>query len=106
MKKLLICGFVNFLLIHANANDYSKVRFDNLNSGFIENRGQVKDQRGNTNEDVKFLYSCKLFNLQLKERGFSYELFRITKTPRKYPEYQSGPNDDDAGSFETMISTN
>jgi hypothetical protein len=50
------------------------------NAGFVENRGQVIDQRGKMNKDVLFIYANGNFNLQLKKNGFSYELFEDGKT--------------------------
>lgn len=48
-------------------------------SGFVENKGQVSDQYQHPNPTVKYIYANGLFNLQLKEDGFSYELFELVK---------------------------
>ncbi len=45
-------------------------------SGFIQNKGQVKDQNGKARPDVLYIFSEENFNLVLKSDGFSYELFR------------------------------
>src|SRR6187431_1099342 len=45
--------------------------------GFIENKGQLRDASGKANTAVKFIYSDRLFNLQLTQKGFSYELFQV-----------------------------
>ncbi|MEP7128050.1 MAG: hypothetical protein ABI729_04240, partial [Chitinophagales bacterium] len=65
--------------------------------GFVENKGQVIDQRGNANGNVRFIFADKYFNLQLKEDGFSYELFE-EKLPQNLSEsgLKSGlPNESD-----------
>src|SRR6478735_3276131 len=49
-------------------------------AGFVENKGQVMDQRGKINKEVLFIYANGNFNLQLKRNGFSYELFEEGKT--------------------------
>lgn len=45
-------------------------------SGFIPNKGQVYDQQGTANRGVKYLLREGGFQLQLRQTGFSYELFR------------------------------
>ncbi|MBK9732209.1 MAG: SBBP repeat-containing protein [Chitinophagaceae bacterium] len=56
--------------------------------GFLENKGQVKNTSGKINDKVKFIYSRDLFNLELKQGGFSYELFQAVP---------AGDNMDEAG---------
>lgn len=63
---------------------------------FMENMGQVVDQHGKKNKEVKFIYAEGLFNLQLKQDGFSYELFEITKEPACMSEAGWVPASDDA----------
>jgi len=45
-------------------------------TGFIENKGQIKDQNGRAPSDVRYIFLGHNFNLVLKEGGFSYELFQ------------------------------
>ncbi|MGB3075408.1 MAG: SBBP repeat-containing protein, partial [Chitinophagales bacterium] len=52
---------------------------------FVENKGQVVDQKGNSNSSVRFIFADRYFNLQLKESGFSYELFE-EKLPQNLTE--------------------
>ena len=49
--------------------------------GFMENKGQVKDQNNHIRQDIRYIYSGKNFNLVLKDDGFSYELFRFEESP-------------------------
>ncbi len=44
--------------------------------GFIENKGQFFDQNNKVNRDVLFLFSDPGFHVQLKQNGFSYEVFK------------------------------
>lgn len=49
--------------------------FQIRSQGFVENKGQVTDQAGNSNDSLLFLYVQEHFKLQLKSNGFSYELW-------------------------------
>ena len=49
--------------------------------GFMENKGQIKDQNNHIRQDIRYIYSGKNFNLVLKDDGFSYELFRFEENP-------------------------
>jgi len=44
--------------------------------GFLPNKGQVYDQDGKANKSVKFLYRDGPLQFQLRDKGFSYEIFR------------------------------
>ncbi|MCS6991131.1 MAG: SBBP repeat-containing protein [Chitinophagales bacterium] len=46
-------------------------------AGFRKNLGQIKNQYGEVNGEVLYMYSADDFNLQLKKNSFSYELFQI-----------------------------
>jgi hypothetical protein len=43
--------------------------------GFIENKGQIIDQKGKTNPDVKYLLNTPGLNVQLRKNGFSYDVY-------------------------------
>jgi hypothetical protein len=43
-------------------------------SGFIENKGQIKDQFGKSNNDVLFVWQQDDFQMLFTREGFSYEL--------------------------------
>ncbi|MEO5673705.1 MAG: SBBP repeat-containing protein [Chitinophagales bacterium] len=60
---------------------------------FIENQGQIVDQHGQRNKDVSFLYHDGLFNLALKESGFSYEIFEVRQELNGL--YESGRRSDE-----------
>src|SRR6188768_3244116 len=61
-----------------------------LSEVFTENKGQVMDQYKNPNRSVLYLYSSRLFNLQLKQDGFSYELFEPVENQSAVASVQEG----------------
>lgn len=89
MKIVVFCfAFFSTLIAHAQLILQSSKCFENQVNGFVENKGQIKDQHGRTNDDVYFLYSAGLFNLQLQRNGFSYEVFELI--PDQHRLYESG----------------
>lgn len=48
---------------------------------FYENKGQIIDQNGKENADVKYLYHSAGLNVQLRSNGFSYDIYETKKTP-------------------------
>ena len=44
--------------------------------GFLPNKGQVYDQYGHANNGVRYLYRQGPLQFQLRDKGFSYEIFR------------------------------
>jgi gliding motility-associated-like protein len=65
--------------------------------GFIENKGQIIDQKGKENSKVKYLLNTNGLNVQLRENGFSYDVYETKKIPltKKDKElYTSDPNFD------------
>ncbi|WP_026978194.1 T9SS type B sorting domain-containing protein [Flavobacterium tegetincola] len=46
-------------------------------TGFIENKGQVIDQKGNPNPAVKYLLTTNGLNVQLRKNGFSYDVYEM-----------------------------
>ncbi len=55
----------------------------NNSIGFKENKGQVIDQNGNPNNAVKYLLNTNGLNVQLKQNGFSYDIYETKKIPIK-----------------------
>ena len=49
--------------------------------GFIENKGQIIDQKGRKNLKVKYLLNSNGLNVQLRQNGFSYDIYEIKKHP-------------------------
>jgi gliding motility-associated-like protein len=53
----------------------------NQSIGFKENKGQIIDQRGKSNQAVKYLLNSNGLNVQLRKNGFSYDVYEVKKTP-------------------------
>lgn len=47
---------------------------------FYENKGQIVDQSGKANPDVKYLFHSAGLNVQLRTSGFSYDVYETKKT--------------------------
>ncbi|MBP9883320.1 MAG: T9SS type A sorting domain-containing protein [Chitinophagales bacterium] len=71
--------------------------------GFLENKGQVKDQHGRVNNEVKFLYNNGIFNLALKENSFSYELFQLVEDHSNMDEAGYNAKENDIKDFGSRI---
>jgi gliding motility-associated-like protein len=48
---------------------------------FYENKGQIIDQEGKENNEVKYLYHSAGLNVQLRSNGFSYDIYETKKAP-------------------------
>lgn len=51
----------------------------NKSVGFIENKGQIIDQKGKENKSVLYLLNTSGLNVQLKKSGFSYDIYETKK---------------------------
>jgi gliding motility-associated-like protein len=51
--------------------------------GFIENKGQIVDQKGKPNFEVKYLLNTNGLNVQLRKNGFSYDVYETIRHPNK-----------------------
>lgn len=62
----------------------SIISFGQRNSktiGFIENKGQIIDQKGKANKAVHYLLNTNGLNVQLRNKGFSYDLYETKRIP-------------------------
>ena len=88
MISLFLC-VVTLTILYLNPNQtnkeqsYQKENASNPDldlsalTGFIENKGQIRDQHGQPNTAVKYHYVTDDFSVQLRETGFSYELLQL-----------------------------
>ena len=76
MRALSLLFFSLFITM-----TFSQVKNNSI--GFIENKGQIIDQKGKPNIAVKYLLNTNGLNVQLKEKGFSYDVYETKKHPKK-----------------------
>ncbi|SDG13766.1 DUF7948 domain-containing protein [Epilithonimonas hungarica] len=50
---------------------------------FYENKGQIVDQNGKSNPDVKYLFNSPGLNVQIRKNGFSYDVYETQKKELK-----------------------
>jgi len=62
---------------------YFSAQKKNPDYSFYENKGQIVDQNGKSNSDVKYLLNSPGLNVQIKKNGFSYDVFEIEKKELK-----------------------
>ncbi|HTG67262.1 MAG TPA: T9SS type B sorting domain-containing protein [Flavobacterium sp.] len=76
MKRILLFLFLLiFIPLFSQNNNHS--------IGFKENKGQIIDQNGKPNNAVKYLLNTNGLNVQLKQNGFSYDIYETKKIPIK-----------------------
>ncbi|MCC6369766.1 MAG: T9SS type A sorting domain-containing protein [Bacteroidia bacterium] len=61
-------------------------------NGFKQNKGQITNQENSTNTNVLYLYSGNGLNIQLRNNGFSYDLFSSTNTPTGFRTTKQAPS--------------
>ena len=69
-KSIIITLFFTLNLFAQNKN---------TSLGFKENKGQIIDQNGHSNNTVKYLLNTNGLNVQLKKNGFSYDVYEVKK---------------------------
>lgn len=60
-----------------------KKNYQNQDYFFYENKGQIVDQDGNANPNVKYLFHSAGLNVQLRANGFSYDVYQVEKVNDK-----------------------
>lgn len=74
MKKLYFLFLLFFTLVALGQKNPKT-------TGFIENKGQIVDQKGRENMSVLYLLNTNGLNVQLKKNGFSYDIYETKKVP-------------------------
>ena len=64
----------------------------NKSAGFKENKGQIIDQKGNPNPRVRYLLNSRGLNVQLRNNGFSYDVYETKKVPLTKADLQKRKN--------------
>jgi hypothetical protein len=81
--RLLTGLFLFFLALISLAKSPTNPTFKTASaSAFIENKGQIIDQNNKSNSSVLYLQNTPGFNVQLRRRGFFFDLDR-TPNPEK-----------------------
>lgn len=57
--------------------------------GFLENKGQITDQYGKPNPQVKYLLNTPGLNVQIRENGFSYDFYKVSEAIHKVSRKQN-----------------
>lgn len=73
LLEVLLISVTNFVYAQTVERAFAS---NAIRTGFIENQGQITDQYHQPNPAVRYIYAHGCFNLQLKDDGFSYELFQ------------------------------
>jgi len=68
--------FVGLFARSKTKQDYQDNSLNEVNYGFIENKGQIMDQANKPNAEVRYLLCKPGFNLQLRQKGFSYDTYK------------------------------
>ena len=78
MVRITMPVFVLFIFFVLPVNCAAQVLGQSEYVGFqyYENKGQIVDQDGNPNSDVKYLFQGAGLNFQLRSNGFSYDVFK------------------------------
>lgn len=104
MRKIYLVIFLLTFVIQAFAQQFpEQLHLSFSEKGFLENKGQVKDQAGKVNRAVKYIYNSGIFNLQLRQDGFSYELFEVLNDQGSM--YESGFLNDAEEAFSSRIAS-
>jgi len=86
-KTLLLFSIISCVLLFGQKN-FQK----NSEYYFYENKGQIVDQNGKPNNNVKYLFHSNGLNIQLRKGGFSYDVYEVKKTLN--PNYRKAEKND------------
>jgi uncharacterized protein (TIGR02145 family) len=87
MKRVLLSLIFLFLItallcrpaeLIASNKPETLLKQQSSKSGFIENKGQIVDQKNNLNPAVLYLMHTPGMNVQLRKGGFSYDLYSVS----------------------------
>jgi hypothetical protein len=70
-------------------------------SGFVQNRGQIRDQHDQPNTQVLYLWNGSGLNVQLRANGFSYDTWLQETDSVKLAAYQANP--EAPGAADTLL---
>ncbi len=107
MNIVLLSQAIALLCLFAVANSTSTAQHtlptaSGATSLYIENKGQIGDQHGKPNHDVRFVILRSGLNIQLRQNGFSYDSYTVDRcelpedtTQRHLPtKFRDHPNEE------------
>lgn len=94
MKAFFLLLFYLFFTL-----TFSQIKNNSI--GFIENKGQIVDQKNRPNTAVKYLLNTNGLNVQLKEKGFSYDVYQTEKHLKKKNKETNSLENKQEPEFET-----
>ncbi len=74
-----------FIFLFTSLFLFSQQNINTSSYSFTKNQGQIFDQNYQSNPDVLYLLNMPGFNVQLKENGFSYDIYEIETLKEKNP---------------------
>nr|WP_314491570.1 T9SS type B sorting domain-containing protein [uncultured Chryseobacterium sp.] len=82
-KKLFLLSLFFYVF------SFGQTKFQKCNEYyFYENKGQILNQDGKENKEVKYLFHSAGLNVQLRSTGFSYDIYETKKTIN--PKFNKG----------------
>jgi len=83
MIPRFLTGIVILLFANLISAQTPYIQTTTATTGFIENKGQIIDQDNQLNPAVLYLLNTPGFNVQLREGGFSYDVYRISNIDQR-----------------------
>lgn len=85
MKLRVIYIIVALIVFYAQGYSQTAVHQNNFKTqqGFTENKGQIIDLNYQSNPSVLYLFNSKGLNIQLKQTGFSYDVYTVERLEKK-----------------------
>jgi hypothetical protein len=73
LPKLFLLSTLLLIGVFSSGQSNPRPSVSSTAFGFVENKGQIRDQTGQTNAEVKYMVILRNgMKVQLKESGFSY----------------------------------
>ena len=96
MKKTMLLLAAIFTGFMSRSQQMQTIGGSTVSHGFIENKGQIRDQNGRPNNSVAYLFNSGSFNMELTKNGFSYEVFTVVRDRQMDEAGFIKPNDADS----------
>ena len=96
-------AFYLFIFLSVSLFSFGQKQTNSI--GFIENKGQIVDQKGKENATVKYLLNTNGLNVQLRANGFSYDVYEAENIPlpKKDKSFNNLNNKEEEPKFSTKL---